>query len=56
MYRYGLFRNEIDTGKNELRSKELREINSEKSIVKVLVIPTDEEYEIANQVYQLLEN
>ncbi len=47
---------EIDTGKNELRSKELREINSEKSIVKVLVIPTDEEYEIANQVYQLLEN
>lgn len=47
---------EIDTGKNELRSKELREINSEKSIVKVLVIPTDEEYEIANQVYQLIEN
>ncbi|WP_129748616.1 acetate/propionate family kinase [Flavobacterium anhuiense] len=47
---------EIDTGKNELRSKELREINSEKSIVKVLVVPTDEEYEIANQVYQLLEN
>ncbi|MET3029109.1 acetate kinase [Flavobacterium sp. UW10123] len=47
---------EIDTGKNELRSKELREINSEKSIVKVLVVPTDEEYEIANQVFQLLEN
>lgn len=47
---------EIDTGKNELRSKELREINSEKSLVKVLVVPTDEEYEIANQVYQLLEN
>jgi acetate kinase len=47
---------EIDTGKNELRSKELREINSEKSIVKVLVVPTDEEYEIANQVYQLLKN
>ncbi|KAF2340504.1 acetate/propionate family kinase [Flavobacterium tistrianum] len=47
---------EIDTGKNELRSKELREINSEKSIVKVLVVPTDEEYEIANQVFQLIEN
>ncbi|WP_119790008.1 acetate/propionate family kinase [Flavobacterium anhuiense] len=47
---------EIDTGKNELRSKGLREINSEKSIVKVLVVPTDEEYEIANQVCQLLEN
>ncbi|KAF2334552.1 acetate/propionate family kinase [Flavobacterium nitrogenifigens] len=47
---------EIDTGKNELRSKELREINSEKFKVKVLVVPTDEEYEIANQVFQLLEN
>ncbi|WP_125719724.1 acetate/propionate family kinase [Flavobacterium ustbae] len=47
---------EIDAEKNKIRSKELREINSEKSIVKVLVIPTDEEYEIANQVYHLLEN
>ena len=47
---------EIDTEKNKIRSKELREINSDKSIVKVLVVPTDEEYEIANQVYQLLEN
>ncbi|WP_289057759.1 acetate kinase [uncultured Flavobacterium sp.] len=47
---------EIDTTKNQIRSKELREINSDKSIVKVLVVPTDEEYEIANQVYQLLEN
>ncbi|MFC0777656.1 acetate/propionate family kinase [Flavobacterium sp. HJSW_4] len=47
---------EIDAAKNQIRSKELREINSENSIVKVLVVPTDEEYEIANQVYQLLEN
>jgi len=47
---------EIDTEKNQVRSKELREINSEKSKVKVLVVPTDEEYEIANQVFQLLEN
>ncbi len=47
---------EIDATKNQIRSKELREINSENSIVKVLVVPTDEEYEIANQVYQLLEN
>ncbi|WP_343588861.1 acetate kinase [Flavobacterium sp.] len=47
---------EIDTTKNQIRSKELREINSDKSTVKVLVVPTDEEYEIANQVYQLLEN
>ncbi|WP_343697634.1 acetate kinase [Flavobacterium sp.] len=47
---------EIDKEKNQIRSKEIREINSENSIVKVLVVPTDEEYEIANQVFQLLEN
>lgn len=47
---------EIDAAKNQIRSKELREINSENSIVKVLVVPTDEEYEIANQVFNLLEN
>ncbi|WP_091497119.1 acetate/propionate family kinase [Flavobacterium phragmitis] len=47
---------EIDAAKNQIRSKEIREINSENSIVKVLVVPTDEEYEIANQVYQLLGN
>ncbi|KAF2337567.1 acetate/propionate family kinase [Flavobacterium ginsenosidimutans] len=47
---------EIEKEKNQIRSKELREINSEKSIVKVLVVPTDEEYEIANQVFNLLEN
>mgnify|MGYP003574854952 CR=1 FL=1 len=47
---------EIDVAKNQIRSKELREINSENATTKVLVVPTDEEYEIANQVYQLLEN
>ncbi|MXO05796.1 acetate/propionate family kinase [Flavobacterium sp. HBTb2-11-1] len=47
---------EIDVEKNKIRSKEVREINSENSIVKVLVVPTDEEYEIANQVFQLLNN
>lgn len=47
---------EIDKEKNQIRSKEIREINSENSIVKVLVVPTDEEFEIANQVFQLLEN
>lgn len=46
----------IDAAKNQIRSKELREINTENSIVKVLVAPTDEEFEIANQVYHLLEN
>lgn len=47
---------EIDAAKNQIRSKELREINSENATTKVLVVPTDEEYEIANQVFQLLEN
>ncbi|MFC4479337.1 acetate/propionate family kinase [Flavobacterium chungangensis] len=47
---------EIDAAKNQIRSKELREINSENATTKVLVVPTDEEYEIANQVFQLLKN
>jgi acetate kinase len=46
---------QIDTAKNQIRSKELREINLANSTVKILVVPTDEEYEIANQVFQLLE-
>jgi acetate kinase len=47
---------ELDEDKNQIRSKEIREINTPDSKTKVLVIPTDEEYEIANQVYQLLKN
>ncbi|OXA87642.1 acetate/propionate family kinase [Flavobacterium hercynium] len=47
---------EIDKEKNQIRSKEIREINTANSTVKVLVAPTDEEYEIANQVYLLLQN
>ena len=47
---------EVDKEKNQIRSRELREINTANSVVKVLVVPTDEEYEIANQVYHLLEN
>ncbi|WP_316634695.1 acetate kinase [uncultured Flavobacterium sp.] len=47
---------ELNQEKNQIRSKEIREINSASSKTKVLVVPTDEEYEIANQVYQLLEN
>ena len=47
---------EIDNEKNQVRSKEIREINTPNSKTKVLVVPTDEEYEIANQVYLLLEN
>ena len=45
---------EIDEAKNEMRSKEIREINMPQSKTKVLVIPTNEEVEIANQVYELL--
>ncbi|SDW03214.1 acetate/propionate family kinase [Aequorivita viscosa] len=45
---------ELDEAKNELKSKELREINTKNSKVKVLVIPTNEELEIAKQAYQLL--
>ncbi|WPO77563.1 acetate kinase [Flavobacterium sp. KACC 22761] len=47
---------EIDSEKNQIRSKEVREINKSNSRAKVLVVPTDEEYEIANQVFQLLKN
>jgi acetate kinase len=47
---------EIDDEKNQIRSKVPREINTPNSKTKVLVVPTDEEYEIANQVYHLLEN
>lgn len=47
---------EIDQEKNQIRSKGIREISTANSKTKVLVVPTDEEYEIANQVYLLLEN
>jgi acetate kinase len=47
---------ELDQEKNQIRSKEIREINAPNSKTKVLVVPTDEEYEIANQVYHLLHN
>ncbi|HEU4789857.1 MAG TPA: acetate kinase [Flavobacterium sp.] len=45
---------ELDSAKNEIRSKEIREINTPDSKTKILVIPTNEEIEIANQVYELL--
>tara|TARA_R110002126_G_scaffold140647_1_gene285467 strand:+ start:3976 stop:5163 length:1188 start_codon:yes stop_codon:yes gene_type:complete len=44
----------LDKDKNVIRSKEIREIQSEWSKVKVLVIPTNEEIEIAKQSYALL--
>ena len=45
---------ELDEAKNEVRSKESREINTVQSKTKILVIPTNEEIEIANQVFELL--
>jgi len=44
----------IDTEKNELRNGGIHEINTADSNVKILIIPTNEELEIANQCYQLL--
>tara|TARA_R110000787_G_scaffold280522_1_gene391299 strand:- start:15425 stop:16609 length:1185 start_codon:yes stop_codon:yes gene_type:complete len=44
----------IDVNKNNIRSKELREIQDENSFVKILVIPTNEEIEIAKQSFALL--
>jgi acetate kinase len=45
---------EIENTKNEMRSKEIREINVPQARTKILIIPTNEEIEIANQVYELL--
>jgi acetate kinase len=44
----------LDKHKNEIRAKEIREIQSKTSKVKILVIPTNEELEIAKQSYDLL--
>jgi acetate kinase len=46
----------LDDTKNEVRSKEVREINTADSKTKILVIPTNEELEIASQVHELLLN
>ncbi|MEP6260536.1 MAG: acetate kinase [Gillisia sp.] len=45
---------EINEEENAVRSKELRDISSGKFPVKVLVIPTNEEIEIAKQTYKLI--
>jgi len=44
----------LDDIKNKIRSKEITEIQSKTSKVKILVIPTNEEIEIAKQSYSLL--
>lgn len=45
---------EIDENENQQRRKILREINQKNAKVKVLVIPTNEEIEIALQVFDLV--
>jgi acetate kinase len=47
---------ELDEDKNQSKSNRLREINTEASKVKILVIPTNEELEIAKQSVKLFEN
>lgn len=44
----------MDEAKNEIRSSEIREINTPESPVKILMIPTNEELEIVQQCYDLL--
>jgi acetate kinase len=44
----------LDDEKNKIRSTETREINNVDSPVKILVVPTNEELEIAKQCYVLL--
>ena len=46
----------IDEAKNKERSKEIREISTGSSPVKVLVIPTNEEKKIAMETKRVLEN
>lgn len=45
---------QLDLEANALRSKALREIHSPASKTKILVIPTNEELEIAKQAFQLI--
>ena len=47
---------ELNTKKNSIRSKEVRDISKPSSRVKILVIPTNEELEIAKQSYELISN
>ena len=45
---------ELDEAKNKIRNGKLREINKEGAKTKVLVIPTNEELEIAKQSFDLI--
>ena len=45
---------ELDLEKNNIRAKEITAIHSENSKTKVLIVPTNEELEIAKQSYELI--
>ncbi len=45
----------VDAQKNSIRQKEILEIQTSESTVKILVIPTDEELEIASQTLEVIE-
>lgn len=45
---------QLDLDKNEKRSREVRTIHGQDSRVSILVVPTNEELEIARQVYSLI--
>lgn len=49
----GFFGIEIDPARNEARGGGIRRISTDDSAVEVLVVPTDEELEIARQAYSL---
>jgi len=53
MERLGL---RIDEKKNSIRQTEILEIQASGSQVKLLVIPTNEEHEIASQTLQIINN
>lgn len=44
----------LDETKNDIRTQDIREINITSSKVKILVIPTNEELEIAKQAFELV--
>jgi len=45
---------DIDLKENDIKAREIIDISSDSSKVKVLVIPTNEELEIAKQTYKLI--
>jgi len=45
---------DLDADKNQVRNNSIREINTENSKTKILVIPTNEEVEIAKQSFELV--